>query len=92
MILLTKMKDKQSTPTQNVQRVKIEPRSEDPSVKIITHNMVTQGAREELAAQNEPNPRRHELLEAPAQPPVHLQAEEEVETLLRACFKLLRNP
>ena len=48
-ILLTKMKDKQSTPTQNIQRVKMEPRSEDPYVKIITCSMVTQGARKELA-------------------------------------------
>ena len=86
------MKDKQSTPTQNVQRVKMELRSEDPSIRVIMRSMVTQEARKELTAQKEPNPRKQELLEAPAQPPTHLQTEEEVETLLRTCLKLLRNP
>ena len=49
--------------------------------------MVTQKVGEELVVRKEPAPRKQEPLEAPAQLP-----EEEVETFLRACLKLLRSP
>ena len=44
------MQEKQPTPTQNVQTVKVKLRNIDPSVKVITRSgMVTQGPKEKAA-------------------------------------------
>ena len=52
LVLIEKMQEKQQTPTQNVQRVKAEPRDEGPSVKVITcRGMATGGAEEKAAAE-----------------------------------------
>ena len=51
-ILIAKMQEKQQIPTQNVQRVKAEPRDEGPSINVITHNdMATRGAAEKDEAE-----------------------------------------
>ena len=49
-ILIAKIQEKQSKPTQNVQRVKAELRDKDPSVNVVKHNgMTTRGPEEEAA-------------------------------------------
>ena len=46
------MQEKQQSPTQNVQRVKVEPRDEGPSINVITRSsMATRGAEERAAAE-----------------------------------------
>ena len=51
------MQEKQQTPMQNVQRVKVEPQDEGPSVNVITRNgMTTRGAAEK--AEVEPRIRK----------------------------------
>ena len=49
--------------------------------------MVTQKSREKLSGRKEPAPRKQEPLGSPAQ-----LLEEEFETFLRECLKLLRSP
>ena len=95
-ILIAKMQEKQPTPTQNVQRVKVELRNIDPSVKVITRSeMVTQGAMEATAKDIMPSQEGAHISKEPktiataAQMPTHLKMEE---PFLQACLKLLRNP
>ena len=61
------MQEKQPTPTQNVQRVKIELKNMNPSVKIMTRSgMVTQEAKEELAPREGVNIKEQAPLAGPA--------------------------
>ena len=87
------MQEKQSTPMQNVQRVKTELRKADPYVKVMTRSgLVTQGAKEDLASQEGVPFKEQTPLTVPTQPPTQPQIEEGVEPFLKACLKLLRNP